>query len=260
VRSLRELQLKFFAALDARLADEGATVGACPASIELLQAIEGHGALGAAERLDIYAGMYRTRLVDVLREDFPRTLRVIGDEQFAALAARYLARSPSTNPSLRHLGHGFADFLAAEPTLPAFLADLARLEWARVEVFDAADAVPLRLADLQSVPADAWPALRLRLIPACAVVESPWPIHRLWADGDSLPEPEGTSVRVWREEWSVSHAAMGPVERQAFRALARGASFAGICAAVERDAAADTAAREAGGILMRWLEDGILAK
>jgi hypothetical protein len=269
VLSLRELQLRFLAALGAGMAeaDAAADQDRTPAPLDalLLEAVTGDRALGPGERLDIYAGMYRTRLLEVLREDFPRILAIVGDDTFTALGCRYLARVPSTRGSVRHLGHRFADFLATEPTTPAFLADLARLEWARVEVFDAADAAPLRLADLQSVPADAWPALKLRPIPACVVVESAWPVHRIWADAEggplaSHPEPEAATVRVWREDWSVSHAAMGGAEQRAFRALERGAPFAGICAAVETHLGANAAAREVGGILMRWLEDGLLAR
>lgn len=258
--SLRELQKRFFAVLHADLAAIDV-----PVDPILLEVVRGDDVLGPVERLDIYAGMYRTRLLDVLREDFPRTLAVVGDDTFATLVRRYLARCPSTNASVRQVGHRFADFLATDQTIPAFLADLARLEWARVEVFDAADAAPLRVADLLFIPAEAWPALRFKLIPACVVVDSAWPVHRIWADGEtpllaSLPEPEATTVRVWREEWSVSHAAMGLSEARAFRALERGKPFAAICAAVDTGLGADAAAREAGGILMRWLEDGLLVR
>jgi hypothetical protein len=266
--SLRDLQLRFFAMLVGDMAEAGAAAWrgrpSAPFDPILLEMVNGNGALGPAERLDIYAEMHRTRLIDVLREDFPRTLAVVGDDTFATLACRYLARCPSTSASVRHVGHRFADFLATEQATPAFLADLARLEWARVEVFDAADAAPLRLFDLQSVPADAWPALRFQLIPASVVVESAWPVHRIWADAGvplaSRPELETTTVRVWREDWSVSHAAMGVAERQAFRALERGEPFAGICAAVDSTLGSSAAAHEVGGILMRWLEDGLLAR
>ena len=132
--TLRDAQLRFFAAL-----------GAAERDPILLELIQDDGVLGPAARLEIYAGMYRARLLDVLREDFPRTLAVVGDDGFAALASGYLDRVPSRNPSVRHAGQRFADFLETEPTTPAFLADLARLEWARVEVFDAADAAPLLL-------------------------------------------------------------------------------------------------------------------
>ncbi len=286
--SLRELQVRFLDALGSGLAVGTSSAGGAgvavaavevggashastgaPAGVDraLLELIQGRGALDAAARLDIYAGMHRTRLVDVLREDFPRVRAVLGDDGFAAGACRYLARHPSTNPSVRHVGRQFAAFLAETVAVPAYLGDLARLEWARVEVFDAADAEPLRLLELQARPAEAWPALRLRPVPACALVESVWPLHRVWVDaegraGSPPPDParEATAVRVWREGWTVSHAAMGATEASAFRALARGETFAGICAALETELGAETAAQDMGAVLMRWIEDGLLAR
>jgi hypothetical protein len=255
--SLRELQLRFSAAL--------APEADLPADPALLALVHGGGALDAAGRLAIYAGMYRARLVDVLRDDFPRVLAVVGDDTFEALAARYLARHPSTHPSVRHVGRRFADFVATGPDAEPFLADLARLEWARVEVFDAADAEPLRLADLQSVPPADWPALRFQPIPACRVVECAWPVHEIWAAagaGTAEPvraAPAATVVRVWREEWSVSHAAMGEREARAFRLLQQGAPFAALCAALGDDLDPEAAAREMAGLLLRWIEDGVLA-
>ena len=284
---LAELQLRFLGALDP---------ASPPIDAALLAAVNGTGSLDAAQRIRIYADMYRARLVDVLREDYPRVAAILGDADFAALACRYLTRHPSTHPSVRHVGRRFADWIAGEATVAPHLADLARLEWARVEVFDAADAEPLRLADLESLPPHEWPALRLRLIPACLVLESAWPVHEIWAaadpeanvpecghdvraiEDDDAPADDGASedggadrvaeawtreptvVRVWREGFSVSHAAMGPDEQRAFRVLARGEPFAEICAAIEDGLDADTAARQVGAILLRWLEDGLIAR
>lgn len=268
--SLRELQLRFMAALGEGARRAG-IAGAAPSpathDAALLALVEGSDALCPAERLQIYTDMYRARLVDVLREDFPRVLAILGDDAFAAVACRYLAWCPSTRPSVRHVGERFADFLGTDPSTPEILADLARLEWARVEAFDAPDAEPLRVADLQSVPPTAWPSLRFRRIPASLIVESAWPVDRLWAGagmpGDAAldaPRAEATTIRVWREEWSVSHAAMGAAELRAFRALDRGDTFAGLCAALETDDDADSAARAMGAILLRWIEDGLLAR
>jgi hypothetical protein len=227
--------------------------------------------------------MYRARLVDVLREDYPRVAAILGDADFAALACRYLARHPSTHPSVRHVGRHFADWIAGEAAVAPHLADLARLEWARVEVFDAVDAEPLRMADLEPLPPEEWPTLRLRLIPACLMLESAWPVHEIWASADPEADADAPAdawagaegaaergqrawtrepavVRVWREGFSVSHAAMGPDEQRAFPVLARGEPFAEICAAIEDGLDADTAARQVGAILLRWLEDGLIGQ
>jgi hypothetical protein len=258
--SLRELQLRFGAAL-------APEAGAATADPALLAVIDGRGALDAADRLAIYAEMYRARLLDVLREDFTRVRSAVGDEAFEGLVGRYLARQPSSHPSVRHVGGRFAEFIAGETDAPPFLADLARLEWARVEVFDAPDADTLRLADLQSIAPQAWPALRFRPIPACRVLTCAWPVHQIWTAAGAetverpLPAaPVAADIRVWREEWSVSHAAMSPREGQAFRLLQRGEPFASLCAALAEDLDPEAAAREVGSFLLRWIEDGLLAR
>jgi hypothetical protein len=256
--SLRELQLRFAAAL----APIGGRIDPT-----LLPLVSGRGPLGPVERLAVYADMSRARLVDVLRDDFPRVAAVLGDEAFQALAGRYLGRHPSAHPSVRHVGRWFADFVAGETALAPFLGDLARLEWARVDVFDAPDAEPLRLSDLESIPPARWPMLSLRPIPACRVIECAWPAHELWSALDAgVPvaelddRPRATTIRVWREDWSVSHAAMGELERRAFPLLHRGEPFAALCAALDADLDAETAARAVGSLLMRWLEDRLLAR
>jgi hypothetical protein len=255
---LRELQARFSAALT-----PGRAGAADPA---LLGLIHGRGALDAGARLAIYADMYRARLADVLRDDFARVLAVVGDDTFTALATRYVACHPSTHPSVRWLGARFADFLADQADVPPFLADLARLEWARGEVFDAPDAEPLRMDDLRSIAPEDWPGLRFQPIPACRVVACGWAAHELWAAaGSDAPAarsavPVATVIRVWREGWSVSHAAMPEREQTAFRLLQRGERFGALCAAFGDTLDAEAAAREIGGLLLRWIEDGLLAR
>jgi hypothetical protein len=262
---LRELQLRFGAALRA---GQPQTPGA-PASIDetLLGLVTHRGELDGASRIRIYSDMYRARLVDVLREDFPRVVATLGDERFEALAGRYLARHPSTHPSVRYVGDRFADFVDVEGPEPPFLADLARLEWARGEVFDAPDAEPLRLSDVQAIPAYEWPALELRSIPACRILKCAWPVHEIWASADR-PEPAGppawearaVALRVWREGHEVSHAAVGALERRLLPLLERGAPLSDLCAALEDGLEPEVAAREVGSLLMRWLEDGLLVR
>jgi hypothetical protein len=261
---LRELQLHFRAALAAGLGAPEAT--AVPADPALLGAISDRGALGAGPRLRIYQEMYRARLVDVLREDFPRVIATLGDASFEALAARYLAAHPSAHPSVRYVGDRFVDWVGGATVDPPFLADLARLEWARVEVFDAADAEPLRMSDLQATTADQWPALELRAIPACRLLRCAWPAHEIWAAPDRWSpgepprwEPRPVTIRVWREGDDVSHAAIGVTEARLLPLLERGAPLSTLCAAVEDDREPEAAAREVGGLLMRWLADGFLA-
>jgi hypothetical protein len=232
----------------------------------LVRAVEERGPLGSTDRLDIYAQMYWARLHDVLCEDFPGVATILGAERFGVVVCAYLARNPSTHPSVRHVGRGFAEFLAGALEIDGlpFLADLARLEWARLAVFDAPDAQPLRVEDLRAVAPPEWPGLTFRLVPAVQLLRSAWPVHELWtaAEESEAPEhvrPAATSIRVWRDGFMVYQASMDAREQLALARLVRGEPFASVCAALEALMSPEEAAREAAQLLLRWIEDGILA-
>ncbi len=230
----------------------------------LTDAIQDQGGLAPAERLAIYARMYRIRLVEALATDYPRVATILGPDPFGEVARHYIAAVPSTHPSLRWFGRGFADFLAAreDPSQQAFLADLARLEWARLAVFDAPDADLLAVETLRRLPADGWVSLRLRPIPALEVLHVGWPVHRIWdaADGDaSTPwSPADTWLRVWRQGDQVFQATMDAVEHTALRHVRAGDDFGELCVGLATVVPVDTIAATAGALVLRWIEDGLL--
>jgi hypothetical protein len=237
---LRELQEAFWRAL---------APGAAP-DATLLAVVRPTPALAPADRVEIYSGMYLARLVDALREDFPKVSGALGDEAFAALVRAYVAGHPSRDPSIRHVGSGLPAFVATRH--PGWLADLARLEWARLDVFDAPDATPLAAADLRDVPAADWPDLRFAVVPAFARLVAGWPVHRLWSGATGPLPAERTALRVWRSGFAVYHAAMAPAEEAALDRLLAGEPLAAMCEPF--DDPADVAA-----LLLRWVEDGMLA-
>jgi hypothetical protein len=210
--------------------------------------------------------MYWIRLHAALREDYPHVAAILDSERFSTLARAFLARFPSVHPSVRWLGARFADFLAeSRETAPwPFLPDLARLEWARLAVFDAPDAPVLRLEDVRAIAATDWPTVAFRPIPALRVLRSPWPVHELWAAEDGPARDvraAETHLRIWRRDAAVYQAPMAPCERRALESLMRGESFAATCAALEALVGdPGRAAREAAQLVLRWVEDGILAR
>jgi hypothetical protein len=169
-------------------------------------------------------------------------------------------------PTIQDIGEHFADFVSAHDVAETwpFLGDLTRLEWLRLEVFDAPDAESLRLEDLQTIPPDDWPDLQFQLIPASQILGSAWPIHSLWlAEDTDQPEtvqPEETAVRIWRHELLVYQAPIDTTEKIAVAAVRAGESFAGVCAALEAVLPAEEAPQVMGRLLLRWIEDGLLAK
>ena len=212
-------------------------------------------------RIGVYSEAYFLRLRDVLREDFPRLAALLGAEQFDQVVAGYLEQFPSEQPSVRHLGRAFTEFLRHREDTPRCLADLAELEWARVEVFDAPDAQCVTIDDLGPLPADAWPALRFSPILAIKTLHPQYPVHQLWSGSESVDvSPAETSLRVWRKnDFLVLHAPMGDRESAALHKMRSGEPFAAICETFA-DLPQMEAAREATGLLARWIEDGIIGR
>jgi len=261
--SLRELQACFFHSI-ARVPG-GGTAHFDPL---LVRCVEGRGLLGPEERIDIYAQMYYARLLAVLREDFPRVAAILGCARFDAIVRAYLACYPSTHPSLRHLGRHFAAFLDTRTEAEAFpfLGDLARLEWTRLEVFDAPDAESLRVDHLQNIVPDEWPDLRFQVIPAFQVFQSNWPVQEIWATAEEETpnreclRQEKTTLRVWRQDFAVYHTRIDAIEQVALDHIFAGEPFAAVCAALESLLPAAEAASTVGSLLLRWIEDGLLAR
>lgn len=262
--SLRDLQSRFFYSIARPVRSESEKwQGFDPL---LVQTIQTQGQLGPQDRLDIYAQMYCARLLDALLEDFPRVAAIVGKDRFRDLGRAYLRHYPSTQPSLKYLGVHFAEFLATQTvgaTLP-FLCDLARLERIRVDVFDAPDSDVLRLDDLQDIPAGAWATIRFRVIPALTTLTCAWPVQRVWKEESFTSsdefEPTPTVLRVWRQDFAVYQAGMDVVEQAALKAMQAGESFATVCEVIEPLVTTDDVSTTVGSLLLRWIEDGIIAR
>jgi len=253
--ALRDLQAGFWRALHKGEADAGA------ADQGLTRVIAPSAALDPAGRVAIYQTMYFWRLHEVLREDFPKLQTALGDD-FETLARDYLAAHPSEHPSVRHVGDRLPGFVATHALVRTrpWLADLARLERARIDAFDAPDATPVVATDLRAIPPDAWANLRFDPVPALDVVESAWPVHEVWAAPASEPEARAATVRVWRHDFTVFHTAIDPLERAAFAAVRNGRTFEEVCEVVAEHVDPETAPAEAGALLARWIEDGLVAR
>ena len=250
--SLRELQALVWRAI-------AATPGTLAPDAALLAVTEPSETLDARARLSVYADAYFWRLRDALAENFPRLAAILGPDRFEDLARTYLTNHPSEDPSVRNVGGQLAAMIVGRRDLPPWLADLARLEWTRLEVFDAPDAGVLVADDLRAVPPDSWPGLRFTPVPSLALLRADRPVHEAWTSLDAPDlQRHPTVLRVWRaRDGRVFHAPMDPRAADALSRLIEGQSFAEICAAFA-DLPPHEAGREAIALLARWLEDGII--
>jgi hypothetical protein len=229
--------------------------------------VRGDERLSARQRIAIYADAYFYRLLDCMKEDFPATLAVAGESAFHDLVVSYLVQHSPTEPSIFHLGQHLSSFLFRHPLQERwpFVAELASLERALIDVFHGPDAKPLTPADLRVVAPTDWPTFMLRTHPALQVLDCRWRVTdvlRALDSGADWSEPhrEAVAVLVWRQVTQVYYRELEPSERDALAVTAKGASFSAICEAFATRLERDGAAGAINRMLTRWLTDGILIR
>jgi len=198
--------------------------------------------LTAERRLAIYRNNTFLGLAEALKDGFPVVLRLVGAEFFEAMARRFVAERPPRGGCLLDYGGEFADSIAAfEPAaaLP-YLPDVARLEWAWHESFHAAEAPVLGVAELAALPLERHAGLRLRLQPSARLLESAWPVLRIF-HVNQPDYPGDPSVELYRETGcrllilrDASEVVLHPLsvgEYACLEALGRGSDLDGALAA-----------------------------
>ncbi len=234
----------------------------------------GDARASAAERLGVYRNAYVARIVSALAEDFPALKHALGAVCFDTLAAAYLHAHPSQHPSLRYAGARLPGFIAEHASPAAvenrvsapWAADLARLELAITDAFDAADAKLLTRADLTALPPEFWGELALALMPGAQLLALRWPVRALRAAHDAEQPlaleafaPASERVLVWRREERVLHRALEASEAALLARAQHGVRFGELCALAAQERGEEAGAAFAASVLARWIEDGVLA-
>lgn len=202
---LRSLQ-RWFA--NAVTTPEPGPVAAAPGETE--SRLTAGPSLDARARLEIYRRAYHSRLIECLLDDYPGLRAALGESAFEALCRAYIAEHPSDGPSLNSFGRGMSRFCRESP-LPSvvlecprdFLADLAALEWAIVEVIHAPTAESFSLQGMADLPVDRWARARVVATPALRMLRSQYPVNAFFQsfrDGESplIPAPERAATVVYR--------------------------------------------------------------
>ncbi len=131
--------------------------------------------LSSFERLEIYHRSYWSRVLDAFSEDFPGVRALLGTKGFDRLRRRYLADCPSESFTMRDLGKHLAAWMERNATFGfksagasyGIARDMAKLEWAHIESFDAAEHERLNPADVATLT----PESRLQIQPHLRLIE-----------------------------------------------------------------------------------------
>lgn len=193
------------------------------------------GTVGAAARIDAYRQNVLGNYRKALAATFPVVKRLVGAAFFDAAVDEYVRAHPSTRGDVNRYGGDLPRFLASYGPARAlgYLADVARLEWAIDQAGIAADAPGFDLAALAAVPPDAYADLRLGLHPSARVLESRYPVLRIWqANQPMIADPPavdlgegGDLLLVARGARGVAVERVSPGEAALLRALAANASL-----------------------------------
>lgn len=232
---------------------------------EVEAVIKPNDRLTSFQRLEIYNRQYWFRVLGSLAEDFPGLQAVVGERRFEKLCQDYLIAHPSRSHTLRDLGRHLHDWLCDHPGHAGrrhlLALDMARLEWANIESFDAATLPVITQDGLLDFASDA-SGLRLRLQPSLRLITVSHPVDDIrlavkdgvtWTPGSSnaVRSTRGRSARhdfsrlkaqplhiaVHRQQNTIYYKRLDSESLHLLRALGSGRSLLGsISAAFKRSA------------------------
>jgi hypothetical protein len=229
--------------------------------------VVGSARVPVATRLGIYAAAYRSRLAEALGSNYPVLAKLLGESDFAAVAANYIAAHDSPFFSIRYYGDALARFLASHEDYAAapVLAELAQWEWAMTAAFDAADATPLAAEELQRIAPAQWAQLRFRWHPSVQRLALWWNVPQLWqalSDGDERPEMTLAAAPVqwllWRENLTSYFRSLPKTEASTLDAARSGWPFGELCALLCEELGDSEAPAQAAALLRGWIGAGLI--
>jgi len=232
----------------------------------IADAVAGGAGITVPRRLQIYHHAYRARLVETLADTFGHTATYLGEDWFEADALAYIETHPSRHPSLRDYGGDFPAWLHDRHPQDGDIGELAAIDWALRRAFDGPDAPVLGLAELGALPPEAWATLGLLLQPTAVLMSLHFNSLAIWQALDdeqappvAAPLASPGALLVWRRDLQPHFRSLGAIEALALQRLAAGDGFADVCTRLAESFPDQDTAVEAGTLLRRWVDDGLLA-
>jgi len=147
---------------------------------------------GSKDRFNVYRNNVAVSLRDALGETFPIVKQLVGEEFFAGMAQAFVREHLPQTPVLLEYGGAFPRFIERFPPADGvpYLADMARVEWAWLQAYHAADATSLGAEVLAMVSEEKLDDLRFDTHPSLWLISSEWPVVSMWLahQGNKTPD------------------------------------------------------------------------
>ena len=140
------------------------------------------GANPAGKRFSVYRNNVVAGLADALTVGFPVLEKLLGKEFFQAMALVFVREHPPNSPLLSDFGHAMPEFLSSFPPVAhlPYLPDVARLEMALRQSYNAADVTPVPPDTLAGLSEAEIVTARISFAPSTRLLRSLHPVFSIW--------------------------------------------------------------------------------
>ncbi len=233
-----------------------------------LSEIQDGGKITPEQRLEIYSHAYRSRLVEVLAEDFPVLHSMVGDDMFEEICLGYIDEHPSEHPSLRYFGQYMSAYL--EKTLPyrdiTPAIEMAIFEWSFNDVFDAHDEDAVTVEQVAAISPEAWTTLRIKLQSSYRMHLFKWNTPAVWStvtEGVEKPMtpqeyPTQSHCIQWKKNLGCFFRTVADDEAKVLRLVQEEKSFPEICELLLVDYG-EHASHRAAELFRGWVMEGLVS-
>jgi hypothetical protein len=236
-------------------------------SVGIVERIESTPRRSAEQRMVFYGNAYTLRLKEALTTDYERLHSYLGDELFETLMQQYIDSYPSHHPSLRYFGQHMVVFVEQQEPFKQLpeVAEIARIEKAFGDSFDAADCKSTSLDQLIQLDPEEWATLTLRFHGAVQLLPQHYNSFQIWQalSNESTPPQKtagDTTWLIWRQDLVSNYRALDNAELAALTIAMSAGSFADLCEGLLEHFSEQETPQQAVAYLQRWINDQMVCE
>lgn len=191
-----------------------------------------------SQYLQIYRNHHFASLTLVLKNIYPVTLRLVGENFFQAMALDFIAGQLPISGVMQEFGENFSEFITkySPASNLVYLPAVASFEWWCHQAYYAADSSSINVSDLQAVSPQEYEKIKFKLHPSHRLCEYAFPVLDIWL---MCQQPELAKtielttgiypILIIRPELTVNMATLSPGEYALLSGFSQNLEFGKIC-------------------------------